>query len=68
MFCPKCGTKALDGTTFCQKCGAKLIVGHTEQQVAASTPVRQTQSPTPLDTPKMWIYPAKPKEMVTNYL
>lgn len=52
MFCPKCGTQALDGATFCQKCGAKLIVGDTEQQAVASTPVRQTQPPTPLDTPK----------------
>lgn len=25
MFCPKCGTKAIEGADFCQKCGARLI-------------------------------------------
>lgn len=44
MFCPKCGTQALDGAAFCQKCGAKLIIGDTEQQAAASTPAGQVQS------------------------
>lgn len=55
MFCPKCGTKSLDGATFCQECGAKLIVNDAEQQVAASTPARQTQLQTrhvSLDMPK----------------
>lgn len=52
MFCPKCGTKALDGATFCQKCGAKLIAGDTVQQAAIPTPVRQTQPSTPSGTPK----------------
>lgn len=26
MFCPKCGTKSIDGSKFCSKCGTKLIV------------------------------------------
>ena len=26
MYCPKCGTKALDDAVFCQSCGARLIV------------------------------------------
>ena len=25
MFCPKCGTKVLDGAEFCQKCGTKIV-------------------------------------------
>lgn len=53
MFCPKCGTKALDGATFCQKCGAKLIVNDATQQAATSTPVQPTQSQNvPLDAAK----------------
>lgn len=53
MFCPKCGTKALDGATFCQKCGAKLTAGDTVQQAAASTSVQHTQtSNASPDTPK----------------
>lgn len=55
MFCPKCGSKALDGATFCQKCGAKLIVDDTVQQTDISTPTQQTQPSTyngSSDTPK----------------
>lgn len=28
MFCPKCGTKAIEGADFCQKCGTKLVKDH----------------------------------------
>lgn len=55
MFCPKCGSKALDGATFCQKCGANLIVDDTVQQAVTSTPIQQTQQQThtvPSDMPK----------------
>lgn len=55
MFCPKCGTKALDGATFCQKCGAKLITDSAAQQSATSMLVQQTPPSThnvPSDTPK----------------
>lgn len=55
MFCPKCGSKALDGATFCQKCGANLIVDDTVQHSVTSTPIQQTQQQThtvPSDMPK----------------
>ncbi len=46
MFCPKCGTKALDGAEFCQKCGAKLHTAdaspRSAAQSSASTPGAQT--------------------------
>lgn len=38
MFCPKCGTKALDGAEFCQKCGAKLILDTEGNQHPIDTP------------------------------
>lgn len=38
MFCPKCGTKALDGAKFCQKCGAKLILDSDGVQPSAGIP------------------------------
>ncbi|WP_289222990.1 zinc-ribbon domain-containing protein [uncultured Bacteroides sp.] len=38
MFCPKCGTKALDGAEFCQKCGAKLILDSDGVQPSAGIP------------------------------
>lgn len=34
MFCPKCGSQAIDGAGFCQKCGAKLNVDDTAPQPA----------------------------------
>lgn len=37
MFCPKCGTKALEGARFCQKCGAKLILDEPAAQSAAES-------------------------------
>lgn len=42
MFCPKCGTKALDGAGFCQKCGTKLIADASAQS-ATPNPVSPTQ-------------------------
>lgn len=57
MFCPKCGTKALDGAGFCQKCGAKLTANDVTQK-APGTPIQQvpqTQSQpgsAPVDAPK----------------
>jgi len=42
MFCPKCGTKALDGAGFCQKCGTKLIADASAQP-ATPNPVSPTQ-------------------------
>lgn len=44
MFCPKCGTKALDGAGFCQKCGAKLI-SDTPAQPSAEATAYPTQRP-----------------------
>lgn len=44
MFCQKCGTQSLEGTTFCQKCGTKLAVNEATQQI--------TESPTPSVTPE----------------
>jgi len=38
MFCPKCGTKAIEGADFCQKCGAKLIKDAPITQVSAAPP------------------------------
>lgn len=37
MFCPKCGTKAIDGAAFCQKCGAKLILDTPATQPVAES-------------------------------
>lgn len=42
MFCPKCGTKALDGAGFCQKCGAKLIVDDSAAHPAVESPANST--------------------------
>ena len=42
MFCPKCGTKALDGAGFCQKCGTKLIADASAQP-ATPNPANPTQ-------------------------
>lgn len=45
MFCPKCGTKAIEGAEFCQKCGAKLIVDNPVEQpveTPQSNPVQQS--------------------------
>ena len=45
MFCPKCGTKAVEGAGFCQKCGAKLIVDVPVERPAETprtSPVQQT--------------------------
>lgn len=42
MFCPKCGTKALEGAGFCQKCGAKLIVDDSAAQPAVESPANST--------------------------
>jgi len=55
MFCPKCGTQAIDGAEFCQKCGAKLIVDTSVSQPAGvQTSTGQTQLPSksPVETPK----------------
>jgi len=46
MFCPKCGTQALDGAGFCQKCGAKLIA-----DASPENPV-QPEGKTPETVPK----------------
>lgn len=43
MFCPKCGTKAIEGAEFCQKCGAKLITDSAVQPTPIS-PVQHIQS------------------------
>lgn len=40
MFCPKCGTKALDGALFCQKCGAKLIVDEPAAKPLVESPAK----------------------------
>lgn len=42
MFCPNCGTKALDNAEFCQSCGAKLIVDAVEKK-QPETSTWQTQ-------------------------
>lgn len=47
MFCPKCGTKALDGAEFCQKCGAKLIVDAPTEQSAATSRTNPSKQPNP---------------------
>lgn len=43
MFCPKCGTKVIEGAAFCQKCGEKLNFNDTTQPAVDSpaTPTRQ---------------------------
>ncbi len=46
MFCPKCGTKALDDAEFCQKCGAKLIADTPVGQSASAHPASSAQVPT----------------------
>ena len=38
MFCPKCGTKAIEGADFCQKCGAKLVKDESTKSVPAEVP------------------------------
>lgn len=43
-YCPKCGTKTLEGAEFCQKCGAKLIEG-ASVQTAASDSANSIQMP-----------------------
>ncbi len=57
MFCPKCGTKAIDGAEFCQKCGTKLI---TDEPVKPSAempsvdsvqPTNPSQQPNPVQPP-----------------
>ncbi|MFA6451783.1 MAG: zinc-ribbon domain-containing protein [bacterium] len=35
MFCQKCGTEMMDGSTFCAKCGAPATGGPSLQSVAA---------------------------------
>lgn len=47
MFCPKCGTKTLDGAEFCQKCGAKLIVDVPTEQSAATSRANPPQQSKP---------------------
>lgn len=48
MFCPKCGTEALEGAVFCQKCGAKVPVdGAVSQSAELSAPINQVQSEKP---------------------
>lgn len=47
MFCPKCGTKALDDAEFCQKCGAKLIVDASTGQSAATSRANPPQQSNP---------------------
>ncbi len=42
MFCPNCGTKALDNAEFCQQCGAKLLAG-AEEKKQTETSAWQTQ-------------------------
>lgn len=53
MFCPKCGTKALDGAEFCQKCGAKLILDSDSVQPSAgiSTPVVEPPQASSVEKP-----------------
>ncbi len=43
MFCPNCGTKALDNAEFCQSCGAKLI-GDAVDRKQPETSTWQTQT------------------------
>ena len=45
MFCPKCGTKALDDAEFCQKCGAKLIADVPTELSASTPPASSAQIP-----------------------
>lgn len=55
MFCPKCGSQAIDGAGFCQKCGTKLIAGEsTAQPAATASSAKQTRRPgnTPVDVPR----------------
>lgn len=54
MFCPKCNTKALDGTEFCQKCGTRLTVDNVEQKQAKASVQQVHAQPgnAPTDTPK----------------
>lgn len=47
MFCPKCGTKAIDGAAFCQKCGATLVQdaepAHTSAESEAIPPLKPVE-------------------------
>ena len=59
MFCPKCGTKAIEGAGFCQKCGYKLkkdtestqappepeIVSPPKSVEKSATPMEQISEP-----------------------
>ena len=52
MFCPKCGTKALDGAEFCQKCGARLPADSAEPKQAKVADQQAQPGNDPADTLK----------------
>ncbi len=64
-FCPKCGTKADEGTKFCGKCGANLgepipdVPRPTPPPVVPAPPVVQTAVATPPPPPAQQATPAK---------
>ena len=39
MFCQKCGSESIEGSSFCQKCGEKLITDEAAPQVSAAQSV-----------------------------
>lgn len=47
MFCPKCGTKAIEGADFCQKCGFKLIKDQEPAPVSVTPIVDSAPVPSP---------------------
>ena len=66
MFCPKCGTKALEGAEFCQKCGAKIVYDDTAPTIPNAGTAGPSQEPSIVS--KVMNNSSDIKEFVDNHV